>query len=220
MLPDAAAFEQAMAALGIGAGDRIVVYDTTGILGAARVWWMLRAFGHDLTAILDGGSDAWRACGRPVTPEVVASVAARPFKAQLRPDMVVDRAQVLDMVENGQSPRILDARAAGRFTATVAEPRAGLRSGHIPGSRNLDHAMLIDPATGQLKPLTEIENLLRASGAALGQPMVTSCGSGVSACVLAFCLHLMGKNDVAVYDGSWTEWGAPGPTPVEIGSHI
>jgi thiosulfate/3-mercaptopyruvate sulfurtransferase len=217
MLPEPAAFERAMAALGVGADDGIVLYDTTGILGAARVWWMLRVFGHGKVAILDGGLDAWRGEGRPVTAEIAHARADTPFKARLHPEFAVDRARVMGMVESGDTARLLDARAAGRFTGAVAEPRPGLRAGHIPGSRNLDHATLIDPATGKLKPLADIETLFRAAESTLDRPMVTSCGSGVSACVLAFCLHLMGKDDVAIYDGSWAEWGVPGPTPVELG---
>ncbi|HTH98041.1 MAG TPA: 3-mercaptopyruvate sulfurtransferase [Stellaceae bacterium] len=218
MLPDAAGFEQAMADLGIGAGDRIVIYDTAGILGAARVWWMLRVFGHDNAAILDGGREAWRAEGRPVTPEVAVPVAATPFVARFRPELVHNLDQMMAMVNAGRSQHILDARSAARFSGAAEEPRPGLRAGHIPGSRNLDHALLIDPANGKLKPAREIGALLKASGIAVDEPVVTSCGSGVSACVLAFCLYLLGKDDVAVYDGSWSEWGIPGRTPVETGA--
>ena len=216
MLPDAPGFERVMAELGIGDDDSIVLYDTTGILGAARVWWMLRVFGHDKVAILDGGLEAWRAEGRPVTTKIAIPPVSQAFKAHRRPELVVTRDQIMSMVDAGDAARITDARSAGRFTGAVAEPRPGLRAGHIPGSRNLDHAKLIDPTSGKLKPLAVVRELFLAADAGLDRPMVASCGSGVSACVLAFCLFLLGKTDVAVYDGSWSEWGLPGLTPVEI----
>jgi thiosulfate/3-mercaptopyruvate sulfurtransferase len=216
MLPGPAGFAAAMAELGIGSDDLIVLYDTAGIMGAARAWWMLRSFGHRQAVILDGGLAVWRREGRPVTDTLATPAATAPFEARFNPALVRDRGQILDIVRSGGA-QIVDARAAARFTGETPEPRAGLRQGHIPGSRNLDHAALIDPATGLVKSPEAIKALFEDAGLDPAEPIVASCGSGVSACVLAFGLALIGRQDVPVYDGSWTEWGAPGPLPIETG---
>jgi thiosulfate/3-mercaptopyruvate sulfurtransferase len=165
--------------------------------------------------ILDGGLKIWRAEGRPIDGLVPAPRRSH-FTARFDPSLTRTRDQVLTSL--GGPTQIIDARPAPRFRGEAAEPRPGLRAGHIPGSRNLDHAQLIDPATGRVKPAGALRDLFGAAGVDLGRPIVTSCGSGVSACVLAFGLYLLGRSDVAVYDGSWAEWGLPDlDLPIETG---
>jgi thiosulfate/3-mercaptopyruvate sulfurtransferase len=212
MLPGAEAFAAAVGALGIGSGDRVVVYDVRGVVSAARVWWTFRAFGHDAVAVLDGGLRKWQAEGRPVERGRPAP-APRAFDARLRPELV----RGLDAMRANVASRaaqVLDARSAGRFTGTEPEPRAGLRGGHIPGSRNLPYETLYRP-DGTLKPPDELRAAIVAAGIDLHHPIVTSCGSGVTASVLALALYLVGRRDAAVYDGSWSEWGACADTPIE-----
>jgi len=216
MLPGPAAFSAAMAELGIGDDDLVVLYDGAGIMGAARAWWTFRSFGHGKLAVLDGGLAVWRREGRPVTAEPAVPAATAAFPARAQPDLVRNRNQVLEIVRHGGA-QIVDARAAPRFTGEAPEPRAGLRQGHIPGSRNLDHGRLIDPATGLVHRPQTLRALFEEAGLDLGKPIVASCGSGVSASALAFGLALLGREDVAVYDGSWTEWGADATLPIETG---
>jgi thiosulfate/3-mercaptopyruvate sulfurtransferase len=212
MLPSPAEFAAAASALGIGSGDRVVVYDVRGVVSAARVWWTFRAFGHDAVAVLDGGLKKWRAEGRPVesgTPKP----APRQFNARLRPELVRD----LDAMHTNLGSRaaqVLDARSAGRFAGTEAEPRPGLRGGHIPGSLNLPYETLYRP-DGTLRSPDELRDAVVAAGVDLERPIVTTCGSGVTASVLALALHVLGRPDVAVYDGSWSEWGGRVDTPIE-----
>jgi thiosulfate/3-mercaptopyruvate sulfurtransferase len=212
MLPSAASFGAAVGALGIGNGHRVVVYDVRGVVSAARVWWTFRAFGHDAISVLDGGLEKWRAEGRPVESGGTAPSRAA-FTAQLRPELVRDveamRANVVS-----RAVQVLDARSAGRFAGTEPEPRAGLRGGHIPGSLNLPYETLYR-ADGTLRPPDELRAAITAAGVDLGRPIVTSCGSGVTASVLALALYLVGRQDVAVYVGSWSEWGSRADTPVE-----
>ncbi|HXZ03168.1 MAG TPA: 3-mercaptopyruvate sulfurtransferase [Stellaceae bacterium] len=216
MLPSAEKFAQRMRRLGLGDGHKIVIYDGTGLATAARPWWMLRVFGHRDVAILDGGLPKWQAEGRPVTDDVPAP-RERHFTAQLNTLLVRDKAQLLDNLASRRE-QVLDARARGRFAGTAKEPRGGLRSGHIPGSLNLPYEELIDPTTRTVLPAEELAKRFAAAGLERGKPVVTSCGSGVTACVLAFGLYLLGWPDAAVYDGSWSEWGLPGDTPVETGA--
>ena len=212
MLPDAGAFASAVGALGIGRGDRVVVYDVRGVVSAARVWWTFRAFGHEAVAVLDGGLRKWRAEGRPVESGAPAPVA-RTFEATPRPELVRDLHAMRANVAT-RSAQVLDARSAGRFAGTEAEPRAGLRGGHIPGSLNLPYDTLYR-ADGTLRSPDELRGALREAGVDLGRPVVTTCGSGVTASVLALALYLVGRHDVAVYDGSWSEWGGRADTPIE-----
>jgi thiosulfate/3-mercaptopyruvate sulfurtransferase len=214
MLPSEAEFGRAVGALGIGDGDRIVVYDSRGVISAARVWWTFRAFGHDTVSVLDGGLRAWQAEGRPVeggppTPR------PQPFTAKLRPERVRTLAQVRANLTSHRE-QVLDARSRGRFAGTEPEPRAGIRGGHLPGSLNLPYETLYRP-DATLRPPGELRRAFEEAGIVPEKPVVTSCGSGVTASVLALALHLVGHERVAVYDGSWTEWGGRDDTPVETG---
>ncbi|MBI3706590.1 MAG: 3-mercaptopyruvate sulfurtransferase [Proteobacteria bacterium] len=215
MLPSPENFAAAMCALGIGDGDRVVVYDSYGLMSAPRAWWTLRAFSHHRVAVLDGGLPKWKREGRPLEAGPVTP-SARRFTPRFDRRLVRDKAQLLANLAM-RAEQVLDARAAGRFQGTQPEPRAGLRSGHMPGSRNLPYPRLADPNELTLLPAAELRDRFREAGIDLSQPVVTSCGSGVTACVLAFGLHLLGNERVAVYDGSWAEWGLPGDTPVETG---
>ena len=212
MLPRAQRFGQLVGQLGIGNDTRVVVYDATGVSSAAaRAWWMLRAFGHDKVAVLDGGLPKWLAENRPVTSAETV-LQPKTFNARFRPELVRALEQVRANIKEGKE-QVLDARSAGRFAGTEAEPRAGLRGGHIPGSRNLPHTELWDPKTKTMLPRAELARKFAAAGIDRNKPVVTSCGSGVTACVLALGLHALG-NDAAVYDGSWTEWGGRSDTPI------
>ena len=215
MLPRAADFEAHMARLGIGADTSVVVYDRVGMMTVGRVWWMLRHFGHDAVSILDGGFAKWTAEGRPVERGAGAEAGApAAFRARPRPHMVRGLDQVARLIERPDE-QILDARSPGRFTGAEPEPRPQCRAGHIPGSMNLPYNALIDPETGTIRPARALRGLFEGVGIDIAKPVVTTCGSGVTACMLAFGLHLLGHDRVAVYDGSWSEWGARGDTPIE-----
>jgi len=215
MIPTPELFAQKVGALGIGDDDRVVVYDSAGLSSAGRAWWMLRMFGHHDVAVLDGGLPKWRAEGRPLDAALPTRQPRR-FTARFDPSLVRDKRALIENLATRRE-QVIDARAAGRFDGTAPEPRAGMRSGHIPGSRNVPYELVTDPQTRQLKSAGELAGLFRDAGVALNRPVVTSCGSGVTACALAFALHLIGHPGAAVYDGSWSEWGLPGDTPVETG---
>jgi thiosulfate/3-mercaptopyruvate sulfurtransferase len=213
MLPSATDFARAVGALGIGNSDRVIVYDVRGIISAARVWWTFRAFGHEAVAVMDGGLRKWRAEGRPIASGLAASTP-RIFAARgPRPELVRDLEAMRANVESKQE-QVLDARSAGRFTATEPEPRAGLRGGHIPGSINLPYEQLYR-SDGTLVPPADMKAVFERAGVDLTKPVATTCGSGITASVLALGLHLLGHRHVAVYDGSWTEWGGRDDTPIE-----
>jgi thiosulfate/3-mercaptopyruvate sulfurtransferase len=215
MIPSADVFAQKMSALGVGDADKVIVYDSAGLSSAGRAWWMLRLFGHENVALLDGGLPKWRAEGRALETAIPAP-APRRFTARFDPSLLRDKAALLGNLASRRE-QVVDARAASRFDGSVLEVRPGLRSGHIPGSRNLPYERLTDPDTRQIKSAEALAALFKEAGVALDRPIVTSCGSGVTACALAFALHLIGRPGAAVYDGSWSEWGLPRDTPVETG---
>ena len=212
MLPRASEFAQAIGRLGIGSRDRVIVYDSRGVASAARVWWTFRAFGHDKVFVLDGGLPRWRAEGRPVE-DGAPTPKPRRFTARLRASLVRDLAAMRQNLQTHKA-QVLDARSRGRFAGTEPEPRAGLRGGHIPGSLNLPYDELYQK-DGAFLPADAIREKLEGAGIDLRKPVITSCGSGVTASVLALGLHVVGRPDVAVYDGSWSEWGGRADTPVE-----
>jgi len=212
MLPRASEFARSVGRLGIGDRDRVIVYDSRGVVSAARVWWTFRAFGHDAVAVLDGGLPRWRAEGHPVESGTPAPKPRR-FTARLRRSLVRDLTGVRQNLTTRRA-QVLDARSRGRFSGTEPEPRAGLRSGHIPGSLNLPYDELYQK-NGTLLPPDALRQKFEAAGLELDKPVITSCGSGVTASVLALGLYAAGRLDVAVYDGSWTEWGGRDDTPVE-----
>ncbi len=213
MMPDAETFAASVGALGIGNGSSVVVYDTHGLFSAARAWWMFRAFGHDDVAILNGGFPKWVREDRAIESGAPQPPPTR-FDARLAPGVVRDFDQVLANLES-RDDQVIDARGSPRFTASVPEPRAGLRGGHIPGSVNLPYGDLLKPGDGTLLAAPELANAFSQAGADLAKPVITTCGSGVTAAALVFALHLLGKDDAAVYDGSWSEWGGRSDAPVE-----
>jgi thiosulfate/3-mercaptopyruvate sulfurtransferase len=216
MLPGPEDFARMAGALGIGNDRQIILYDMSGFGSAPRAWWMLRVFGHDNVAILDGGLPKWLAEGRAVTTYVPQPKPVT-FSPRFDGSRVRNKTQLLANLEEKRE-QVLDARSAGRFAGTAPEPRLGLRGGHILGSINVPYDTLGDPKTRRYLPAEQIEARFRAAGVERGQPIVTSCGSGVTACALTFALHLVGWGKSAVYDGSWSEWGLENSnTPVETG---
>ncbi len=214
MLPPPAEFAVHMEALGLGDATTIVVYDGGGIYSAPRAWWMLKAMGHDDVAVLDGGLPKWRREGRPLgdrqplpQPQV--------FTPHPNQSLVRDFEQVMQASATGVE-QILDARSPARFAGREPEPRPGVRPGHIPASLNLHYARLTNE-DGTLKTADELRALFQASGLDLAQPVVTSCGSGVTAATLLLALHAAGVPGGAVYDGSWSEWGSRSDAPIETG---
>lgn len=205
MLPPVEKFVSKVRRMGIGDGHRVIVYDQQGIYSAARVWWMFRLFGHQDVAVLDGGLPKWKAEGRPVTDEPV-DPRERHFTARRNAAMVRDVTQMARAVKLGDE-QIVDARAAERFRGEVPEPRKGLRAGHIPGSRSVPFKTLLNDDQTMKSP-EEIRSVFEDAGVDLSRPIVTTCGSGVTAAVLTLGLSRIGHSRNALYDGSWVEWGA------------
>jgi thiosulfate/3-mercaptopyruvate sulfurtransferase len=213
MLPQPAEFAEAMGKLGLSQGMRFVVYDSSDLQGGARAWWTLLVFGARDVKLLAGGLPRWRAEGRPLEAGQVGRAPQR-FAVDFDNKAVADAATVKRASETG-SAQILDARAAQRFEGLVPEPRPGLRSGHIPGSLNLPWREVV--ASGELKAKDDIAALLARAGLDLTRPVITSCGSGVTAAILLLALATSGKNDVRLYDGSWAEWGGRADLPTAVG---
>jgi len=212
MLPDPKAFADAVGALGIATGDRVVVYGGRGLIASARVWWTFRAFGHERVAVLDGGLARWKKEGRPVEAGM-ATPTPRRFADTLGKDLVADLDRVRAIVQR-RDAQLIDARSRGRFAATEPEFRPGLRGGHIPGSLNLPYNELFRSDDDLMLPTPQVADAFARAGLDRSRPVVATCGSGVSAAVLAFALYRLGQRDASVYDGSWTEWGGRADTPV------
>jgi thiosulfate/3-mercaptopyruvate sulfurtransferase len=212
MLPPPEQFARDAGALGISDGDMIVVYDTAGLFSAARVWFAFKAMSHDKIAVLDGGLPAWKAAGGALESGASAPQAAQ-FAARLNSALVRDFPAVKAALGNIQ---VLDARSAPRFEGAEPEPRAGLKSGHMPGAANLPYRAVLTSG-GKLKDDASLQKLFSEKGVDLRAPIITSCGSGVTAAVVMLALEKLGARQVAVYDGSWTEWGGRDDTPVETG---
>jgi thiosulfate/3-mercaptopyruvate sulfurtransferase len=209
MAPPPEKFSSRVRKMGLGDGNRIVVYDAHGVFSAARVWWTFRLMGHEDVVVLDGGLPKWVAEGRAME-DMPPPPRERHFTARFNADLVRSAAQVKRVLESGKE-QLLDARPAARFTGDVPEPRAGLRSGHMPGARNLP-ASLLTHADGTLLAAPELEAAFEAAGIDLARPVVTTCGSGITASLLALALARLGRWRTPVYDGSWAEWGAENPT--------
>ena len=212
-IPSPESFAQSVGKLGISETDNIVVYDGPGLMTAPRVWWLLRTMGAKSVFVLDGGMDGWKAEGRPATTEVPTPRPAD-FRPRFDAEAVTSFARMSEIVESG-TRQIADARSNARFTGEEAEPRAGMRSGHMPGARSLPFALL--SSNGKLKPLPELREIIRAAGIDLEKPVVTSCGSGITAAVITLALQSLGHTDNSLYDGSWAEWGGRPDTAIVTG---
>ena len=215
MLPSTVKFASRVKAMGIGDGMKIVCYDSEGLYSAARVWWMFRIMGHEDVVVLNGGLKKWKAEGRPLEDGLPPPRSPRHFTPRFNAALVRNVDEVKALIGDAKT-QIVDARAAQRFEGAVAEPRPGLRSGHIPSARNVPFTTLLQP-DGTVKPAAELREIFAKAGVDIDRPVVASCGSGVTAGVVAFALALLGRPDTAVYDGSWVEWGANAALPIETG---
>jgi thiosulfate/3-mercaptopyruvate sulfurtransferase len=215
MLPSTVKFASRMKKMGVGDGMRIVVYDSLGLYSAARVWWTFRAMGHQDVAVLNGGLRKWKAEGRPLEEGPPVPRTARHFTPLLNGSLVRDVEDMKGYVAKGDV-QIVDARPPGRFEGKDPEPRPGLRQGHIPGSKNVPSASILNP-DGTLKSKAELEKVFREAGINPQEPVVTTCGSGITASMLALALAVLGQTNAAVYDGAWAEWGQDNGLPIETG---
>lgn len=210
MLPSAEKFMSHVDKMGVSNDRKVICYDSAGLFSAARVWWMFKVFGHDDVAVLDGGLPKWKSENRPLEKGPPAVPSLRNFTARFKAAMVSDKQAT------GRAAQVADARSPGRFRGEEVEPRKGVRPGHIPGARNVHYATLLN-ADGTLKPPAELEKIFKAADIDTNQPIVTSCGSGVTAAILSLALTELGTNNHSLYDGSWTEWGSAADTAVETG---
>lgn len=215
MLPSTVKFASRMKKMGVGDGMRVVVYDTHGLFSAARAWWTFRYMGHEDVAVLNGGLKKWKAESRPLEDGPPLKRSERHYTPRANAEIVRDLDDIRALVGKGGS-QIADARPRGRFEGTEPEPRPGLRGGHIPGARNVPYATLLN-ADGTLKSREELAQAFRSAGVDPGAPVVTTCGSGVSASILSLALAVIGQTNAAVYDGSWAEWGQDNGLPMETG---
>jgi thiosulfate/3-mercaptopyruvate sulfurtransferase len=214
MAPPIEKFMSRMRAMGVGDGHQVVVYDGAGLLSAARVWWLFRLMGQTNVAVLDGGLPKWVAEGH-ATEDMPPILRDRHMTVRFQNQLVRDVTQVAQASKLGD-PQIVDARAPARFRGEAPEPREGLRAGHIPGARNVHYETLLN-ADKTLKSIDDTRAIFQASGVDLDKPVITSCGSGITAAILALALERMGKDDWALYDGSWAEWGMYPTVPVATG---
>jgi thiosulfate/3-mercaptopyruvate sulfurtransferase len=216
MYPAADQFARDIAALGISSDDTVVAYDAGGWVAAPRAWWMFLSFGHRNVKVLDGGLQKWLREGRPTHSGEITPKPGK-FQAKLDSNYVRSKQQLLGNLET-RAEQLIDARPRPRFEGTVAEPWPGRRAGHIPGSRNVPYGELFDATTGAMKPLEELRQAFKNAGVDMTRPIVTTCGSGVSALVLTLALYRLGVRGTALYDGSWAEWGLPDGPPLATGS--
>jgi thiosulfate/3-mercaptopyruvate sulfurtransferase len=215
MFPDATRFAREVAALGISSGDTVVAYDSGGWVAAPRAWWMLLSFGHPNVKVLDGGLKKWLREGRPTHSGKVTPKPGK-FQAKFDPSYLRSQQQLVGNLAT-QAEQVIDARPRARFEGSAPEPRPALRGGHIPGSRSVPYAGLFDPETGAMKPLEQLRRIFGEAGVDLAKPIVTTCGSGVSALVVTLALYRLGVRGSALYDGSWSQWGLPDGPPVATG---
>lgn len=216
-VPSAEVFQAHMRARGVNQTDHVIVYDDSVFMSSARAWWLFRLFGHDKVSYLDGGLTAWKQAGGRLQSGNSTSAVMGDFTASKARNAAVTYMQDLrPQVDAGTAGQIVDARAEGRFSGELPEPRAGIRSGHIPGSLNVPVTSLFDPHTKLLKSASELTKIMQAGGVDLSEKVTTTCGTGVTACALALALELVGHRQVSMFDGSWTEWGTS-DAPIETG---
>ena len=211
MLPRPEKFASHVRKMGIGDGKKVICYDSLGLFSAARVWWMFKVFGHDDVAVLDGGLPKWKAENRPLEDGPTIKPQERHFTARFQSMMVRDKAEVRKALQ------VADARSPGRFRGEEPEPRPGVRAGHMPNAKNIHYATLLNP-DGTLKSEPELGKVFETAGIDISKPVVTSCGSGVTAAILSLGLATLNTRDHALYDGSWVEWGSAVDTPVATGA--
>ncbi|SLN14105.1 3-mercaptopyruvate sulfurtransferase [Falsiruegeria litorea R37] len=216
MVPPVEKFMSRMRAMGVGDGHQVVVYDGAGLMSAARVWWLFKLMGQDNVAVLDGGLPKWQAEGHEIE-DLPPVIRDRHMTVRVQNHLVRDVTQV-SAAAKLEDHEIIDARSAARFRGEAAEPREGLRSGHIPGSKNVPFNTLLNK-DGTMKSPEACREIFEAAGVDLSKPAITTCGSGVTAAVLALALHRLSKSDYSLYDGSWAEWGAFPTLPVATGEN-
>ncbi|WP_458791464.1 3-mercaptopyruvate sulfurtransferase [Yoonia sp. MH D7] len=215
MVPPVEKFMSRMRAMGVGDGHQVVIYDGSGLFSAARVWWLFRLMGKTDVAVLDGGLPKWKSEGRALS-DMPPVVRDRHMTVSRQNQMVRDVTQIARAAKLGDHT-IIDARSASRFKGEAPEPREGLRAGHIPSSRNVFFGDLINQG-GTLKTVAEIREIMDAAGVDLAKPVITTCGSGVTAAIICLALERIGKTDHALYDGSWSEWGMYDDLPIATGA--